>query len=52
MCQCHTQKLKFTGNYCGGREPEVEGYQEPCNARSKSYGKEPAERTESHEQKW
>lgn len=36
----------------GGREAGTEGYQEPCNAGSESYGKEPAERTESHEQKW
>lgn len=35
-----------------GREAGTEGYQKPCNARSKSYGKEPAERTESYEQKW
>lgn len=32
-----------------GREAGKEGYKEPRNARSKSYGKEPAERTESHE---
>lgn len=34
-----------------GREAGTEGYQEPHNARSKSYGKEPAEGTESHERK-
>lgn len=50
QCVYRTQKLKLSmGLVVCGREAGTEGYQEPCNARSKSYGKEPAERTESHE---
>lgn len=35
-----------------GREAGTEGSREPPNTRSRSYGQEPAEKTESHEQKW
>lgn len=47
-CQCHTQKLKLSvGLAVCGRKAGTADYQEPPNARPKSYGEVPAERTVS-----